>query len=332
MVKIFVANLHPPRKYILGWMAASLATFLLISLVVSVTVGTNMSQLNTLLHSKCEYSAIAQHSAAENTYYQYNAGISFTTAADSKTRFNAEVLMQTGEGHYSDAIYRNTTNLNRNGVAVSKNIADHYGLDVGNTIFSKHIVDGVIKDYIIENILPAVISTRISGNSKHSDGIIIMGYDERYTANISYSCIIFTNEPIEVVAEVCSKMPTDILYREDEIITVVIKIFPYLIVYVITAAVLIVITMMFLSKSIAGNFKRLASNGADFGALNHAYYKITIGTGIGVIIISVLISAVSFGMAEFYPINAVPALATVIAESITLIATATISNKRLWRN
>lgn len=119
-MKIFVANLHPPRKYILGWMAASLATFLLISLVVSVTVGTNMSQLNTLLHSKCEYSAIAQHSAAENTYYQYNAGISFTTAADSKTRFNAEVLMQTGEGHYSDAIYRNTTNLNRNGVAVSK--------------------------------------------------------------------------------------------------------------------------------------------------------------------------------------------------------------------
>ena len=329
MVKTFVANLHPPRKYILGWMAASLATFLLISLVVSVTVGTNMSQLNTLLHSKCEYSAIAQHSAAENTYYQYNAGISFTTAADSKTRFNSEVLMQTEEGHYSDAIYRNTTNLNRNGVAVSKNIADHYGLDVGNTIFSKHIVDGVIKDYIIENILPAVISTRISGNSKHSDGIIIMGYDERYTANISYSCIIFTNEPIEVVAEVCSKMPTDILYREDEIITVVIKIFPYLIVYVITAAVLIV---MFLSKSIAGNFKRLASNGADFGALNHAYYKITIGTGIGVIIISVLISVVSFGMAEFYPINAVPALATVIAESITLIATATISNKRLWRN
>ena len=57
-----------------------------------------------------------------------------------------------------------------------------------------------------------------------ADYVIIMGYDERYTANISYSCIIFTNEPIEVVAEVCSKMPTDMLYREDEIITVVIKI------------------------------------------------------------------------------------------------------------
>ena len=152
VVKIFVANLHPPRKYILGWMAASLATFLLISLVVSVTVGTNMSQLNTLLHSKCEYSAIAQHSAAENTYYQYNAGISFTTAADSKTRFNAEVLMQTGEGHYSDAIYRNTTNLNRNGVAVSKNIADHYGLDVGNTIFSKHIVDGEAGAHVAQQL------------------------------------------------------------------------------------------------------------------------------------------------------------------------------------
>lgn len=331
-MKPFVANLHPHRKYILGCIAAFLATFLLITLAVSVAVGADMSQLNTLLQSKYEYSAIAQRSTLENTYYQYNAGISFTISEDSKTRFNAEVLMQTEEGHYSDAIYWNTTKLTCDGVAVSKNIADRHGLNVGDTIFSKHIVDGVTKAYIIEEILPSVTSARISGNSKHSNGIIVMGYDEQYTANISYSCIIFTNEPIEVLEEECSEMPTDILYRVDEIITIVMRILPYLLVYIIVAAVLVVIAMVFLSKSVAGNFKRLASNGADFGALNHAYYKIMAGTGIGLIIMSLFISAASYGMAGFYSINAVPALATVIAESITLIATVTISNKHLWRN
>ena len=257
----FIVNLHLRRKSILGCIAAFMATFLLISLAVSLPVGTDMSQLNTLLRSKYEYSATAQRSTFENTYYQYNAGISFTQSADAQTRFNAEILMQTEEGNYSNAIYWNTTKLNGNGVAVSKNIADRHGLNVGDTIFSKHIVDGVTKAYIIEKILPAVTSARVSENGKHSDGIIVMGYDEQYAANISYSCIIFTNEPIEIVAEGCSEMPTDMLYRGDEIITVIMRILPYLLVFVLGAAVLVVIAMVLLSKSVAGNFKRLVSSG-----------------------------------------------------------------------
>lgn len=331
-MKAFAANLHPHHKSILGCLVALIATFLLISLVVSIAVGTDMFQLNALSRSKYEYSATAQYSTLENTYYQYNAGISFAATEESQTRLNVEVLMQTEEGPYSDAIYWNTTKLNSDGVAVSENVAERHGLNVGDTIFSKHIVDGTTKAYIIEKILPVVTSARVSGNGRHSDGIIVMGYDAQYAANISYSCVIFTSEPIEVVAEECSEMPTDILYREDEIITVVIRILPYLLGYILGAAALVVIAMIFLSKSFAGNFKRLASNGADFGALNHAYYKITIGIGMGLVIISVFISAISFGMTGFYPINAVPVLAIAIAESITLIATATISNKHLWRN
>lgn len=331
-MKAFVANLHPHCKNILGCLAALIATFLLISLAVSIAVSIDMFQLNALSRSKYEYSATAQHSTLENTYYQYNAGISFTTTEKSQTRLNIEVLMQTEEGPYSDVIYWNTTKLNSDGVAVSKNVADRHGLNVGDTIFSKHIVDGITKAYIIEKILPVVTSARVSGNGKDSDGIIVMGYDEQYAANISYSCIIFTSEPIEVVAEGCSEMPTDILHRQDEIITVVMRILPYLLCYILGAAALVVIAMIFLSKSVASNFKRLASNGANFGALNHAYYKITIGTGMGLVIISVFISAISFGMTGFYPINAVPVLAVAIAESITLIATATIFNKHLWRN
>ena len=80
-MKAFNVNLHLRRKSILGCIAAFMATFLLIALVVSITVGTDMSQLNTLLRSKYEYSATAQRSTLENTYYQYNAGISFTQSA-----------------------------------------------------------------------------------------------------------------------------------------------------------------------------------------------------------------------------------------------------------
>lgn len=332
MMKALAANLHPSRKSIFACVVAFIAAFLLISLAVSIAVGIDISQLDTLLHSKYEYSAVAHRSALENTYYRYNAGISFTKLADLKIRFNAEILMQTEEGNYSDMIFWNTTKLSGNGVAVSKNIADRHGLKIGDTIFSKHIVDGITRPYIIEKILPVATSARVMENGKHSDGIIVMGYDKQYAANISYSCIIFSNEPIEIAAEGCSEMPTDISYREDEIITVVIRILPYLLALILGAATLVVIATIFLSKTVAGNFKRLVSSGAGFGALNHAYYKTTIGIGMGLVTISVIISAISFGMMGSNLINAVPVLAAVIAESFALIATATISNKHLWRN
>lgn len=332
MMKALVANLHPSRKSILACVVAFIATFLLISLAVSIAVGIDMSQLDTLLQSKYEYSAVAHRSALENTYYRYNAGISFTKSADSKIRFNTEILMQTEESNYSDMICWNTTKLSGNGVAVSKNIADRHGLKVGDTIFSKHIVDGITRPYIIEKILPVVTSARVMENGKHSDGIIVMGYDKQYAANISYSCIIFSNEPIEIVAEGCSEIPTDISYREDEIITVGIRILPYLLAFIFGAATLLVIAMISLSKSVAGNFKRLVSSGAGFGALNHAYYKITIGIGMGLVAISVTISAASFRIMGSNLINAMPVLAAVIAELFALFATATIYNKHLWRN
>lgn len=161
-MKAFAANLHPHHKSILGCLVALIATFLLISLVVSIAVGTDMFQLNALSRSKYEYSATAQYSTLENTYYQYNAGISFAATEESQTRLNVEVLMQTEEGPYSDAIYWNTTKLNSDGVAVSENVAERHGLNVGDTIFSKHIVDGTTKAYIIEKILPVVTSARVS--------------------------------------------------------------------------------------------------------------------------------------------------------------------------
>ncbi len=331
MMRAFMANLHLRRKSTMACIAAFTATFLLISLVVSTAVGADMSQLNALLRSEYEYSATAQNSTLENTYYQYNAGISFTIAESSQSRLNAEVLMQTEEGYYSNAVYWNTTALSSNGIAVSENIADSHELSVGDVIYSKHIVDGTTRAYIIEKILPAVTSVRVAESGKHSDGIIVMGYDEQYAMNISYNCIIFTNDPIELLAEGCSEMPTAILYRDDEIATVAMRILPYMLVYVFMAMVLVAITVIFISKSVAGNFKRLAASGAEFGAVNRAYYKATIGVGMGVTLVSVPISAFSFGIAGFYPINAVPVMIIAVAEIITLIAMATVSNKRLWR-
>lgn len=331
MMKNYKLNLHLRRQGALLCVAAFLAAFLLSSLIVSVSVSDDLSQLNALLCSKYEYSATAQSSTLENTYYQYNAGISFTPTEDSQTRFDVDVLMQTESNGYSDAIFWNSEDLGRHCVAVSKCVADRHGLNVGDVIYSKHIVDGSTYGYTIEKILPAITTVRVTPGGNHSNGVIVMGYDEQYASNISHISILYANDSIEIVAEKCSEMPTNILYRSDEIITLVKQVAPYLGIYILLAAIGVVSVVAFLSKNIAHNFKRLVTSGADFSTINRAYYKMMAGTGFAIVALSGIISAAIFCIADTHIVVMIPVLCAMIIEAISLIVAAIAFNKHLWR-
>lgn len=293
-MKTVKIKLHLRRKSAIICVAAFMATFLLISLVVSISVGADLSQLNALIHSKYEYSATAQSSTLDNTYLQYTAGISFTMAEDSQTRLNVEVLMQTESSEYTDTIYWNSGKLSKNRIAMSSGIAKRHGLKLGDVVYSKHIVDGTMCEYTIEALVPDISAARIEDNGTYYDGIIIMGYDERYANNISHYSIIFTKESIESVAEKCSEMPTDILYRDNEIFTIAKKIAPYLIIFVSVVVACVVGVVLFLTKALMYNFKRLAMLGAEFKPLNRAYYAISAGVGILLMLLSGIISIIIF--------------------------------------
>lgn len=330
-MKTFKAALHLRRKIALLCALAFVTAFLLLSIIASISVSTDLSQINALMRSKYDYSATAQSSTLENTYYQYNAGISFAVTEDSGTRLNAEVLMQTEANGYSDAAFWNSKMLSQYGVAVSKGIADSHGLTVGDVIYSKHIVDGTIHQYTIEDILPAVTTARVTSTDNRSDGILIMGYDEQYAINISHISIIFTDEPIEAAAVKCSEMPTNILYRDDEILTIVKHSIPYILLFVFLAAACMAAVALILTKEVSHNFKRLAASGAGYRSLNNAYYKLITGIGAGLILLSGIISAVSFAIVEIHVLIVVPTLFVVIGEIIALTITAAASNKQMWR-
>ena len=332
MMRAFKINLHLCRKSALLCVAAFIVTFLLLTFVMSSAMGTDLAQLNALCYSEYEYSVTAQSGTLDDTYYQYNAEISFTQSEDSQTRFNAEVLMQTESGMYSNAVYWSAERLDSSCVAISKGMADCYGLSVGDIIYSKHIIDGITRAYRIKELLPSIAVTRVSETGSRFDGIIIMGYDSLYAENISHTSTIFTNEPIDVVAEKCSEMPTDILYRDDEIERVAKRIAPYLILYVAAAAACVGCVVLFLSKKVAHNFKRLATSGTGFDSLNNAFYRITFGIGVGIIIMFGIISVAFFEMTDSHSMITIPVLCAIIGETIVLIVTATVSNKHLWRN
>lgn len=324
-------KLHLNRKSAAAYTAAFLAIFLLLTIIVAIPTKGDLAQMLSFMRSSYVYSAIAPSSTADDAYLQYNVGISFSLSADAKAGINAEIVMQTADAKYTDLVDWNTERLGEYGIAVSENIANKYRIAVGDQLYSKNIIDGEVYKYTVEAVLPAVTYIRGLQDNRHTDGIIVMGYDEQYDSNISHTCIVFTAEPIETLALQCSSMPEDIIYREDELAFSFGGIAPYMAVYFFVVAVSMFVFVVFFVKRIAHNFRRLIMLGFEKKALNRAYYCTISKVVLPTIIITAIISAAAFCTAGISMITIAPVGCVLTAEIIVASMTATILNRQLWR-
>ena len=285
--------------------------------------------MNSLLQSDYDYSVTMQDTVRKDDYYQFNAGIEFTLSADANTSLNTDVVMQSKDSLYTDMVSWNAEPLSTNGVAVSENVAKSNNLHIGDKLYSKHIVNGESCEYTIEQFLPEAVSIKATNGMNHSDGIIIMGYDERYIENITHSSIVFTKDSINDLSAIGS--PENIVYRDDEIITSLRSIIPYLAILSVVSIVTTVAFTILLTKSVSSNFKRLIMLGFDRKKLNTAFYRLIRGTGSISIIASIALSGIVFLFVNYNAVKLLILLLIPFIESITLLIASNISNKRLWR-
>ncbi|WP_028521594.1 hypothetical protein [Ruminococcus flavefaciens] len=316
------------RKTIITSLAFSLISFFLM-LILILSVNKDAIRLNSLLLSDYDYSVTMQDTVQKDDYYQFNAGIEFTLSANANTSLNADIVMQSKDSLYTDMVSWNAEPLGTNGVAVSENVAKSNNLHIGDKLYSKHIVNGESCEYVIEQLLPEAVGIMATNGMDHSDGIIIMGYDERYIENITHSSILFTKDPINELSAIGSL--ENIVYRDDEIMLSLRSIIPYLVVLSIVSIVTSVAFTILLTKSVSSNFRRLIILGFDRKQLNKAYYRLVRGTGIISIIASFAFSGIVFLFVNYNAVKLLILLLIPFIEIITLLIASNISNKRLWR-
>ena len=315
-----------PRKTIITALSFTLISFFL---MLILSINKDAIRLNSLLHSDYDYSVTMQDTVRKDDYYQFTAGIEFTLSADANTSLNADIVMQSKESLYTDMVSWNAEPLSTNGVAVSENVAKSNNLHIGDKLYSKHIVNGEKCEYTIEQFLPEAISVRATNGLNHSEGIIIMGYDERYIENITHSSIVFTKDSINDLSAVGS--PENIVYRDDELMSSLRSIIPYLAILSVVSIVTTVAFTILLTKSVSSNFKRLIMLGFDRKKLNTAFYRLIRGTGSISTIASVALSGIVFLFVNYNAVKLLILLLIPFIESITLLIASNISNKRLWR-
>lgn len=303
----------------------------LIGVFAAISVNRYYAQLNSLLNSDYEYSVTSRNPLSQDSYYQFNAGINYSVSSESDTSLNADILMQSEETQYTKSVDWNARKLDTYGVAVSEGIAKAENLKVGDKIFSKHIVDGEIHSYTIEQILPDIIFKRVSSERTYSDGLIIMGTDDKYVDNISHSFVSYTNTPIEELARELSEVPENILYRSDEILTIVKEMIPYLVLFLLLSVVMAVMLTRQLTKEIKHNFRRLMTLGYAKNQLDASYLKHICRNSIPSVLIALI---TSIGASVVFGVNTVKVavmLSIHLAEVVTILLSAIFLKRCLWR-
>ena len=324
-------NLHMSRKRTLFMIASfSLVSFILI-LFVAISIKPNLMQLNSLLQSDYLYSATVARTEKPDAYYQFNAGIGFTNSADSQTGINADVVMQTDGAEYTETVFWNAGKMSEEEVAVSESVANVYGIKVGKKIFSKHIVDGSVHEYVVSQILPDVTSVRVQNDQIYSGGIIIMGFDPSYAENVMHNTLVFTSEDINALSNESSGSLGNIIYRDDEIKKVCTEIAPYYSLMVVLSVILIIGLVGLLKRSIAYNFKRLVTLGFNQRRLNGALFLLVIGAGAASIGFSFVIALAAFSIIGINTIAVMLMFSVVIVECIALLIGEAFIKRELWR-
>lgn len=324
-------DLHMEKNRALVLMLFFSFAYFLINLLAVTVMNKESAQLSSLIRSSYEYSATASKSVLQDDYYQFNAGISFSTLADSKNGINAEVLMQSNESQYSSSVDWNAKRLGSSGVALTKGIARSNNLRVGDKVYSSHIVDGTVHEYIIEQILPELSASRLSEKRRYTEGIIIMGFDNSYLESIAHTTLLYTNKPVDDVSTLISETPLNLIYRTDEMILSVKRLFPYLFLFSMLATLVTVILVILFTKSVKHNFRRFITLGFEEKKLNGAYFRLVFGVGIPTILIAFFISIIISNLFVFSFIELAFLLVILFAEFIILLILAESSKSRLWR-
>lgn len=324
-------NLHMDQKRALFIMLSFSLMLIFVGVITTLSVGKDFSQLSSLLQSDYAYSANINDEVLQDDYYQFDAGISFSTSIEAQTSLNAEVLMQPDNVEYTELVDWNADELDSDAVAVTRGLARSNGLKIGDILYSKHIVDGGINAYKVEQILPDISSITAINEKSFTDGVIIMGYDNRYVNSLNHSNIFFTKTPVEELSSSQLNMPLNIVYRTEEITAVTLKMVPYLLVFLLMSISIIYGLMTVSYREVKYNIKRMIMLGFEKKELDSSFRNMICTIGFSVIIVAFIFTTIAAIISGFSLAEGVYILLLLCVESITVLAAVFAFTRRLWR-
>lgn len=285
-------SFHEDRRWTVSAAVAYAVLSLLLPVLVSFIGDRPLGRLITLSRSTYLYSVTMTQPTGQDDYLRFDAALGFARSPGANIGINAAVVMQATGSIYTEAVAWRAEELSCDEIAISGELAKQYGLNVGDTLYSRHVVDGDQHEYTIAQVLPYVSPIGSNGMNAYADGLIVMGYDARYAQNISHDVIVFSNETLEALTRKYAQTPVGIEYRDDAMNLQIRRLIPYLLLLIFLAAVLSAIFAWSLAHLVLRDQRRLIMLGFEKRRLDRSFVAYMIPP----FALSLLCSALAFAL------------------------------------
>ena len=123
--------------------------------------------------------------------YMKCSSVYFYSNSNTSRSLHGDCLMQLVNSDYNQSSPLQTSvPLGKREIAISYNLAQKHGLNVGSVIYSNHNIKNKTEAYTVAEILPVCYGIlRVDFDINY--GVIVMGYDEDYHKNTDYSYVAF---------------------------------------------------------------------------------------------------------------------------------------------
>lgn len=204
MLKIFVREVQYNSRLFLIVYLLTVPLIIFAFLILGSAVLRDSANLSTILRSNSRYSAVINYDIGiDNTYIYDDSSIVFynnqniqnnTAGISSYNVMEMNTHYDNRDDIFNSIILGGTyTKLDKNEIAISKNIAVKYSLKVGDELFADIGYTSNVQSYQIKYIFGYthnLLDTDFSLNK----GTILMGYDEAYELNMANKYLVFDEE------------------------------------------------------------------------------------------------------------------------------------------
>ena len=167
-------------------------TLLMTLLIGCIFVQTDQiyKQLEFYYENSYQYVYEFSNSVEQNDYLKCSSVYFYSDNATTKS-IHSDCFMSLVDSEYNqDTPLKTTSTLDAREIAISKNLAQKHGLEIGSVVYSNHHTKNKIEEYIVVEILPVCYGlSRVDFDINY--GVILMGYDRDYQEKTDYSYIAF---------------------------------------------------------------------------------------------------------------------------------------------
>ncbi len=244
MIKLYCKEYHYRIKGVIAAIIVAVIAVIAVCQISKNSLDFCAAEIESLSNSSFQYGYVLNYrSGLQNEYIFPNSDILLYTDKDKNHRIAASTAMEISDHEYtkSSLIFSsNPISLQQNDISVSQNIADDYGIAVGDVLYAEMPFSTELQPVVVKAVTQSDYGIdRPNENARL--GIVLFGYIPEYENNVRSKYVVFSGESLAEQLAVFPQIVSSTFSRSSIMKEVQTAVIPFVLWFALTVLVVVLV-------------------------------------------------------------------------------------------